>query len=201
MSKLDLIKENKPFYTCKTIPNIINIPPANFLTIDGRGEPGSDIYQDKVSALYAVAYRIKFMAKDAGQDFVVCKLEGLWWFDSHDELPPPREEWNWTMMIRQPDFVTEDMVSSARQVSFEKKKLDDILEVKFENYHEGLSAQIMHLGPYSQEGPTIKQLHNFVESESYRLRNKHHEIYMKGPPRTDPAKYLTIIRHPVEKTK
>lgn len=199
LSKLDLTKAYKPFFTAKKDPELLDVPPANYLMISGRGAPGSEIYQAKVSALFGVAYPLKFKAKSMGNDYAVSKLEGLWWFDTYDGPTPPREEWNWTMMIRQPDFITPEMAEGVKQEVFAKKGTPEIDEVSFETLHEGLSAQIMHLGPYSAEEPTIQTLHEFVYQQGYILRGKHHEVYLKDPLKSDPEKLQTIIRHPVEK--
>jgi len=197
MTKIDLTKEYKSLYSAKKEPHLIDVPPANFLMIDGRGAPSSEIYVEKVGALYPLAYKVKFLCKEKEQDFVVCKLEGMWWFDSYDGPTPPREEWNWTMMIRMPDFVTADMVEEARE-QVKDKQVPYLDEVRFAELHEGLSAQVLYIGPYSDEAQTIIELHEFVHQQGYELRGHHHEIYFNDPRRTDPAKLKTILRHPVE---
>ena len=199
--KIDLRKHLKHLYSSSTEPNIIDVPPAKFLTITGRGEPGGEAYQAAMNALYSVAYTVKFKSKAAGKDFTVMTLEGLWWWEgpqrSFEEMP--REEWNWKSMIRQPDFITPKMVEEAKGEAKEKKGVEEIERVVLEEFHEGLSAQIMHIGPYSEEGPTIAKLHKFVQENGYKLRGYHHEIYMSDPRRTAPEKWKTIIRHPIEK--
>jgi len=199
MAKLDLTKLYKGFYTSSTEPNIVEVPKANFLTIVGRGAPGGDVYQCKLEALYGVAYRVKFKAKAAGNDYVVCKLEGLWWFDDPMATDVPREEWNWKLMIRQPEFVTREMVEEARSEVQAKKKIDEALEVMFETYEEGLSAQIMHIGPYEDEPATIARLHRFIHEGGYEMRGLHHEIYLTDIRRAAPEKWRTIIRQPIRK--
>ncbi len=198
MSKIDLTKKYKEFFTAKKDPELIDVPAVSYLMIDGRGEPGGEAYIAKVGALYNMAYKVKFQAKEMEQDFVVCKLQGLWWFDDYSGPTPPREEWNWTMMLRQPDFVTEEMVTKALEMAYAKKPLEELKQVKMVAYEEGLCAQIMHYGPYSEEEATIEILHNFVADQGFNLRGKHHEIYLKDPNRTAPEKLLTIIRQPVE---
>ncbi len=198
MTKLDLSKKYKEFFTAKLKPELIDVPPTKYLMVDGRGEPGGESYQAKVGALYNIAYKVKFQAKEMEKDFVVCKLQGLWWFDDYSGPTPPREEWNWTMMIRQPDYVTEEMFENGKQAAYAKTPIPELLDIRLEEYHEALSAQIMHLGPYSEEEATIEILHNFVADQGFNLRGKHHEIYLKNPLRTDPKNLKTIIRHPVE---
>jgi len=145
INKIDLRKKLKAFYSSPKKPNIIDVPPAKFLTITGRGEPGGEAYQKAINALYSVAYTAKFNAKAAGKDFTVMALEGLWWFDdpnaSFDSVP--REEWNWKSMIRQPEFITEEMVKEAKAQAKAKKGLEEIDKVVLEAFHERLSAQIM----------------------------------------------------------
>ena len=199
--KIDLRKQLKPFYSSLTKPNIIDVSSANFLMMAGRGEPGGEVYQAALNALYSVAYTVKFKSKADGTDFNVMGLEGLWWLDDPEASfeKVPREEWNWKSMIRQPDFVTADMVEESKREAKEKKDLEDIGRVVLEEFHEGLSAQIMHIGPYSEEGGTIEILHRFIEENGYKMRGYHHEIYLSDPRRAAPEKLKTIIRHPIEK--
>jgi len=201
INKIDLRKKLKAFYSSPKKPNIIDVPPAKFLTITGRGEPGGEAYQKAINALYSVAYTAKFNAKAAGKDFTVMALEGLWWFDdpnaSFDSVP--REEWNWKSMIRQPEFITEEMVKEAKAQAKAKKGLEEIDKVVLEAFHERLSAQIMHIGPYSEERETIVKLHKFIKDKGYKMRGQHHEIYMSDPRRTAPEKLKTIIRQPISK--
>ncbi len=200
--KIDLRKQLKPFYSSPKKPNIIDVPPGKFLTITGRGEPGGKAYQAALNALYSVAYTVKFDSKAAGKDFTVMALESLWWFDdpsaSFDEVP--REEWNWKSIMRQPGFITSKMVEEAKTKAKEKKGLEEIDRILFEEFDEGLSAQIMHIGPYSEEEETVAKLHRFIEENGYKMRGHHHEIYMSDPRRAAPEKWKTIIRQPVEKT-
>ncbi|MFQ6084887.1 MAG: GyrI-like domain-containing protein [Candidatus Bathyarchaeia archaeon] len=199
--KINLRKQLKHLYSSSKKPGIIDVPPAKFLTITGRGAPESEVYQAALNALYSIAYTLKFKSKAAGNDFVVMGLEGLWWWDdpeaSFEEVP--RDEWNWKSMIRQPDFITPKMVEEAKAEAKEKKGLKEIDEVVLEEFHEGLSAQIMHIGPYSEEGETIAKLHEFIQENGYKMRGYHHEIYMSDPRRMAPERLKTIIRQPIEK--
>jgi hypothetical protein len=203
MSKLDLRKELKQYYTAKKKPEVIDVPPGKFLTIVGRGEPGGEAYAAALQALYGLSYTLKFKSKAEGRDFTVMTLEGLWWWDDPGvfdlEGAPPREEWNWKSMIRQPDFVTREMVDEVRP-EVRKKRGPAVDDVVLETFHEGLSAQIMHLGPYSEEGPTVMRLHEFIEESGCSMRGRHHEIYMSDPRRSKPENIKTIIRQPIERT-
>lgn len=200
MTRLDLRKELKRYYTAKRKPGLIDVPEGKFLTILGEGDPNGSEYQEAMQALYGLSYTLKFDQKAKGRDYTVMHLEGLWWveggvFDLND--PAPREQWRWKSMIRQPDFIAEETVEEVRPKVREKRgpKVD---EVKLERFHEGLCAQVLHVGPYSEEGPTIQLLHGFIEESGYRPRGDHHEIYLGDPRRTKPENLKTILRHPVE---
>jgi hypothetical protein len=201
MSKLDLRKELKRYYTAKRKPEILDVPPGKFLTYTGRGAPESEAYQAALTALYGLSYTLKFKSKAEGRDFTVMALEGLWWWDDPAVFDlddaPLRDEWNWKSMIRQPDFITHEMVDEVRPEVREKRG-PAVDAVALETFHEGLSAQIMHVGPYSEEGPTGRTLHAFIEESGYRMRGRHHEIYLSDPRRSKPENLKTILRQPVE---
>lgn len=201
MSKLDLRKELKAYYSAKRKPEVIDVPLGKFLTILGKGDPNGAEYQQALQALYGMSYTLKFDQKAGGRDYTVMHLEGLWWieegiFDLNN--PAPRESWRWKSMIRQPDFITTEMVEKIRPDAREKRgsKVD---EVKLETFHEGLCAQVLHVGPFSEEGPTIQLLHDYIKDQGYHMRGDHHEIYMSDPRRSKPENLKTILRHPVEK--
>ena len=202
MSKLDLRRELKKYYTAKTEPKIIDVPPGKFLTIVGRGEPGGEAYTAGLNALYSFSYALKFRSKAEGRDFTVMALEGLWWWDSSTvftpEEPPPRDQWNWKSMIRQPDFITNRMVEEIR-LEIREKGGSAVDKVDLETFHEGLCAQVMHIGPYSEKEPTIRRLHEFIDKNGYGMRGHHHEIYMSDPRRSKPENLKTIIRQPIMK--
>jgi hypothetical protein len=200
--KLNLKKDLIGFYSAKTEPAIVNVPSGSFLTIDGKGEPGGEAYQTALEALFTAAYTLKFQEKAKGRDFTVMMLEGLWWLDnpvaSFEKVP--REEWRWKSMVRQPDFVTDEMVIEAKAMALKRKRggprFDDVVLDKF---YEGVSAQVMHRGPYSLVRESIERLERFIEENGYRRRGLYHEIYLNDPRRATPEKIKTIIRHPVEK--
>jgi hypothetical protein len=203
MPKADVKKELKHLYSpsAKEV-SIVDVPEMGFLMIDGQGDPNtSREYQEAIETLYTVAYQLKFMIKkrDPGLDYVVPPLEGLWWAeDMADFATRNKSAWQWTAMIYQPDHVTRELFEEAVQQVKEKKDPVALPLLRFEPYHEGLSVQIMHIGPYADEGPTIEKLHAFAEEKGYRLRGKHHEVYLGDPRRTAPEKLKTVIRQPVE---
>ena len=202
--KIDFKKSQKELYRPSAQkPVIIEVPEMQFLMIDGMGSPGdSKEYQDALAVLYPVSFRTKFLSKAKGKDYVVPPLEGLWFADDmNDFTEGNRDKWKWTMMIRQPDWITQDMINEAIAITKEKKpKLSELLpKLRLEKYKEGKAAQIMHIGPYSEEGPTIQKVHDFIQKEGGKfdgLKTKHHEIYLSDPRKANPATMKTVIRQP-----
>lgn len=203
MSKIDLKKELKQLYnpSAKEV-SVVEVPPISYLMIDGMGDPNtSQEYMDSIEALYAVSYTLKFFAKKGANpaDYVVMPLEGLWWADNMAEFGVENKDmWKWTSMIMQPSFITGTMVIQAIEQVEKKKGLAALSRMRFEKYDEGLSAQIMHIGPYAAEAPTVRKLHKFIEDNGYSLRSKHHEIYLSDHRKTAPDKLKTIIRQPIK---
>ena len=188
MQKRDLKKELKEFYnpSAKAI-SIVNVPKMNFLMIDGQGNPNtSPIYAAAVSALYAVAYTLKFkLKKEAAIDYGVMPLEGLWWVDDMRQFTvSDKSAWKWTMMIMQPEFVTAKMVSDAKREVVENKEIAAAEQVRLEAFAEGKAAHIMYFGAYVDEGPTIAAIHDFIAQNGGKLSGKHHEIYLGDPRRS-----------------
>jgi len=204
MQKLDLKKEMKHLYLPSTkAVATVEVPPMNYLMFDGKGDPNtSQEYVEAIGVLYGIAYTLKFMIKGKGPwpDYVVPPLEGLWWADNMDDfLLGNKDNFLWTSLIMQPDFVTADHVNEAAAELKRKKGPPGLEKLRYEVYEEGLSAQIMHIGHYSEEGPTIEKLHNHIEAEGYQKRGKHHEIYLSDPRRTPPEKFKIVIRQPMGK--
>lgn len=202
MSKIDFKKELKHLYNPPQKFTVVDVPPMNFLMGDGRGDPNtSPDFQAITDALYGMAYTIKFAVKSQ-QDFVVPPLEGLWWMEDMTGFSPEaKDEWLWTLMIMQPDWVTAEVVEAAREEVGRKKDLPALPDLRFEPYHEGLAVQIMYVGPYADEGPTIQRMHEFTETEGYTPAGKHHEIYLSDPRRTPPEKFKTVIRQPIRRSE
>ncbi len=203
MAKIDYKKELKQLYTAsaKTV-SLVDVPPMNFLMIDGRGDPNtSPEYAEAIEALYAVAYALKFkVRRKTGIDYVVMPLEGLWWTEDPARFTiEDKGAWLWTAMIMQPEHVTREMYGEVVAEVAEKKGLTALQRMRFERYHEGLSAQILHIGPYSEEAPTIARLHEFIREQGYQIAGKHHEIYLSDPRRTAPERLKTILRQPVQR--
>ncbi|MCB0076483.1 MAG: GyrI-like domain-containing protein [Anaerolineales bacterium] len=200
MEKIDLKKQLKPLYSPPSNRVVeVEVPTMNFLMIDGSGDPNSSqAYAHAVEALFAVAYALKFMVKRGPQavDYVVMPLEGLWWSADISTFSVDRKaEWLWTMMIMQPGVVTTPMVTDAIDQVRRKKGLSAVDAIRFVPFHEGRCAQILHRGPFSEEGPTIARLHEHIAQQG-SLRGKHHEIYLSDIRRAAPANWKTIIRQP-----
>lgn len=200
MTKVDFKKEFKHLYSPpKGKFTLVDVPAMNFLMLDGSGYPvGNPSYEQALEALYAVSYGLKFASKAQGKDYVVPPLEGLWWMEDMTRFSTEnKEEWEWRVMIMQPDWVTRDMVDAAIADVAQKKVLPALANLMFEVYHEGLSVQTFYIGPYSEEGPTIASMHDFIDSQGYLLRGKHHEIYLNDARKTAPEKLKTVIRQPI----
>ncbi|WP_300666118.1 GyrI-like domain-containing protein [Fluviicola sp.] len=207
MTKLDLTKEYKAYYTAKNKPELLTIEKASFLSITGKGDPSGQDYAENIQALYSVAYGVKFLCKALGKDFVVPKLEGLWSFDTDkyqgfamDEAPLkiPRSEWNYRMLIRMPDFVTKEQLEQAIQTVVSKKQIGLAAYVEFYEMEEGKVVQMLHVGPFSDEPETLKQILAFCEEHQLIKNGLHHEIYLSDFRKTAPEKLKTILREPVK---
>ncbi len=197
--KLDLCKKHKEEYVKPKKPVLVNVKPALYLTVTGRGSPSSDEFQAKIGAVYGVAYTIKFAKKAAGHDYKVSQLEGLYWGRrkgaSIDGLS--KDQWNWQLMSRVPTFVTQDDLAKAIESLIEKGKAPEARSVKLETIDEGQCVQVLHVGPYDQEGVTIELMNTFVQEQGLSLHANHHEIYLSDPRRVPPERMRTILRHPV----
>jgi hypothetical protein len=204
MRKIDYKKKFESVYKqpAKEI-SIVDVPEFQFLLIDGTGDPNNNPeYSSAVEALYALAYALKFKIKKSSfaVDYAVMPLEGLWWADDMKLFQlESRENWKWTMMIMQPEFITDEMVQESITEVRKKKNPSQLSNVRFSNFQEGHCAQIFHKGPYGKEEiPTIKKLHDFILENGYQLRDKHHEIYFNSLLRTNPENLRTIIRQPIK---
>jgi len=203
MDKIDLKRELKHLYEpIRQEFTIVDVPPMNFLMIDGGGDPNtSQDYKESIEALYAMSYTLKFMCKsEMGKDYTVMALEGLWWADNMRVfLDINRGNWKWTSMIMQPDFVTKEMVEKAIEEVRREKNPPALSRMRYQRFDEGKSVQIMHIGSYSEEAPTIARMHAFINEKGYVENGKHHEIYLSDPRRTDPNKLRIILRQPITK--
>lgn len=202
MEKIDYRKQLKHLYdpSTKTV-EIVDVPQMNFLMVDGKGDPNTaKSFTDAIEALFPLAYTLKFMVKKGkkGVDYGVLPLEALWWADDMSAFSTgKKDDWKWTVMIMQPEFITQKMVKEATEEVQRKKKPVSLPLVRFEAFHEGKAAQILHVGPFSAEGPTIEKVHSFIETNGNRRTGKHHEIYLSDIRRAAPEKWKTIVRQPL----
>ena len=205
MDKIDLRKQFAPLYKTGTKakePTLVEVPPMNFLMVDGQGDPNtSPQFKEAIETLYGLSYTLKFGSKmRKGIDWTVMALECLWWADDPAAFHTgDKARWKWTLMIMQPDVVTPAAVEEAREELRGRRRPAAIDRARLERFDEGLAAQVLHVGPYSEEGPTIERLHAFVEQQGYELAGKHHEIYMSDPRRAKPETWKTILRYAVRK--
>lgn len=206
---IDYKKTEKALYLPKTTPSTIDVPEMPFIMIDGKGDPNTSAsYQSAVEILYGLSYSVK-MSKMGNRppegyfDYIVPPLEGLWWTEDDREVDFSRkDEFLWTSMIRQPEFVTPDVFQAAVGALIKKKPELDLSIARFERFTEGLCAQIMHIGSYDDEPATIAVLKRYVSEQGYAGdisgKRRHHEIYLSDPRKTAPEKRKTVIRHPIK---
>ena len=203
MEKIDFKKKLKELYqpSAKEVVQI-KVPSMNYLMVDGEGDPnGSKSFSEAVEMLFSLSYTIKFMVKKGALaiDYGVMPLEGLWWADDMSAFSSgDKSKWKWTLMIMQPEFIKKNLVDTAIADVMKKKALAGLDKVRFETLDEGDSVQIMHIGPFSEEGPNIERLHRYIESNGHKLAGKHHEIYLCDIRRTAPQKWKTVIRQPLQ---
>ena len=203
MAKIDFKKELPHLYSpSKKVFSIVDVPSMSFLMLDGHGDPNTaPAYQEAIEALYGVAYGLKFMSKkERGIDYVVPPLEGLWWMEDMAQFSlEAKDDWDWTMMVMQPEWITVEMVEQVRAEVARKKNPPALPQLRFEEYREGLAVQILYVGPYADEAPTIARMHAFIAENGYEAAGKHHEIYLGDPRKVAPEKLKTVLRQPVRK--
>lgn len=202
MVKTDYLKRLKHLYSpsAKHV-EVVDVPQMNFLMVDGEGDPNtSPPFKDAIEVLFSLSYTLKFMVKkgEMGVDYGVLPLQALWWSDDPSAFSTGNKEaWKWTVMIMQPEFITPPLVEAATREVQRKKQLTSLSLARFEAFTEGKAAQIMHIGPFSEEGPTIVKVHSFIEDSGSQRIGKHHEIYLSDMRRAAPEKWKTIVRQPM----
>lgn len=199
-TKLDLYKDNKEEYAATLKPALIDIRPATYLLISGKGAPGSTAFTDAIGALYGVAFTIKMTRKFAGkQDYTVGKLEALWpdldWANS----APNKDQWTWQLMIRTPKAVSQKDLDQAVETLLKRGKGEHVRRVELRSLSEGRCVQALHVGPYEDEQKTVALMRALAEKQGMQLAGTHHEIYLSDPRRVQPSKLKTILRAPVKK--
>ena len=212
-AKFDFKKEYKELYQPKTEPSIVEVPEMLFIAVDGQGDPNtSPVYQEAVQVLYGLSYAIKMSPKSGNApqgyfDYVVPPLEGLWWggdINLDTMTITDKSTFSWTMMIRQPEFVTEEVFAWAKETLAKKKPELDPTKVRLMQFTEGLCVQVLHIGPYDAEPETVRRMDQYALEQGYKIDmsegRRHHEIYLSDPRKTAPEKLKTVIRHPIAKS-
>jgi hypothetical protein len=204
-AKLDFKRELAGYRAKRNSPQVVDVPDLQYLMIDGHGDPNTPVYEDAVSALYPVAYKLKFASrKDLDRDYVVMPLEGLWWADDMGTFTTARDKarWDWTLMIMVPDWITAEMFADAVEQAATKDPPTRLDDLRVERLSEGRCVQALHVGPYDDEAELLRYLHEeFIPGQGLRMVGKHHEIYLSDPRRTQPAKLRTILRQPVDEAR
>jgi hypothetical protein len=201
MDKVDLRTAHRELYAPPREFTRVVVPALAYLQIDGEGDPNtSPAYAEAVEALFSLAYAVKFASKkDLGQDFVVGPLEGLWTAaDPGAFTRREKEAWSWTLMVLQPDWLTDAFVADVAEATRRKKGLPALDRVRFATYDEGECVQILHVGSYDDETPTLARLHDeYLPSHGLTFNGPHHEIYLSDVRRTAPERLRTVLRQPV----
>ena len=205
----DFKKEYKEFYMPKDKPEIVTVPSANYIAVRGKGNPNDEVgeYKNEVGILYAVAYTIKMSYKgtykiDGFFEYVVPPLEGFWWQENVEGVDySDKSSFNWISVIRLPDFVKKEDFDWAVQEASRKKKLD-CSPAEYLTINEGLCVQIMHIGEYDNEPASVAVMDEYISAKGYENNfndsRLHHEIYLSDPRKTEPARWKTVIRHPIK---
>lgn len=198
-TKLDLYKEFKSEYVTSKQPVFVVVGPAKYLSITGEGAPGGERFRSHISALYSVAFTLKMAEKFAGHDYKVCHLEGQWWADDGSDFRTHQpKEWQWRLLIRVPEFITQKQVDAAIRTAMAKGKSALADQVRLEELTEGRCVQMLHVGPYAEEKTSVEKMQELAEGKGMHLRGPHHEIYLSDPNRVPPQRLRTILRYPVE---
>ncbi|WP_315821689.1 GyrI-like domain-containing protein [Paraflavitalea speifideaquila] len=195
MEKLDLTKKYKSYYTAKGAPGLVEIEAAQYLSLEGQGDPSAPAFVERIEALYSTAYAVKFAFKDQGKDFTVAKLEGQWWYDEAtyggltiEEAPKqiPRSEWQYRLLIRLPDYVQEQDVQAAIDGVLLKKGIGLAAAIRFFRLQEGKCVQMLHVGPFDKEPESLLVMKEYMDKKGLRQNGLHHEIYLSDFRKTAP---------------
>jgi hypothetical protein len=200
--KTDLKKQVASYQARPGVFSLVQVPPLQYLVVDGHGDPNSSpAYADALASLFPLAYTLKFLSKtELGHDYVVMPLEALWWSDDLASFTSARDKsrWDWTLMTMLPGWITAEHLHTARARVARRAGAPLLDELRLTELAEGLCVQTLHLGPYDEEGPVLRTLHQeFIPGHALEMTGKHHEIYLNDPRRAPAAKLRTILRQPV----
>jgi hypothetical protein len=195
-SQIDFYRERPAFFKAGRKPELVDLPEASYLAVDGEGAPDGQQFQDAISALYSVDYTLKFSLKKSGRDFKVPTFEGLWWIYS-DGQELLRDQWRWRLLMMVPDFIDAPMLDAAFEDLIRKKK-EPQAAVQLDRVRHGRCVQVLHVGPYDAETPSIEKMRAFMAERQLMPIGPHHEVYLGDPRRSKPEALKTILRQPVE---
>ncbi len=201
MTKIDF-KRTLACYTAKRdTPQLVTVPDLQYLMIDGQGDPNTPAFAEATAALYPVAYALKFASrKTLGRDYVVMPLEGRWWADDMETFTHARDksQWDWTLMIMVPDWITTDMFAGAVEQVAPENRPSRLGDLRLQNLSEGVCVQALHIGSYDDEAELLRRMHHeFIPGHDLTMVGRHHEVYLSDARRVAPAKRRTILRQPV----
>ncbi|BDD12184.1 hypothetical protein FUAX_46160 (plasmid) [Fulvitalea axinellae] len=197
--KLDFFKSDKNYYQAGDTVCEVILPSVSYLTIEGQSSPENDLFQNAIRSIQASAYSVKRKCQETGSDFVIPKLEALWWVDSEKDFEEtPMDEWHWKLLLRMPDFASEDLIQQAVSELSDEKGWENLCLLKTETRDGGKCLQVMHIGPYEEESVSIKKIVDYAEQSGLTIKPPHHEIYVSDPRKTPEARLKTIIRYFVD---
>ncbi|MGE0057259.1 MAG: GyrI-like domain-containing protein [Dehalococcoidia bacterium] len=197
--KTDLMRSLPSFFRAPRKPEVVDLPEASYLVVDGTGSPDAPLFQEAIGSLFSVAYTVKITLKKAGKDFKVATFGGSWWI-GEPEAPLPRDQWRWQLTMMVPDYVSREDVQGAIEALTARGK-QPAVPVRLERIAQGLSVQAMHIGPYDTEPVTIAKMEALMAERHLRRRGAHHEVYLSDPQRSKPENLKTLLRLPVEEIR
>jgi hypothetical protein len=200
--KIDFKKELDSYRAGHEVFRILDVPPQQYLAIDGSGDPNtSPEFTAAVESLYPLAYALKFASKrELDRDYVVMPLEGLWWAENMDAFTAARDkgQWSWTLLMMVPDWIDHERFLDAVAAAGKKADPPRLAEVRLQRLEEGRCVQTLHIGPFDDEAPLLQRMHEeFLPSHGLRMTGRHHEIYLSDARTVAPEKRRTILRQPV----
>jgi hypothetical protein len=206
MIKHEYKKQEKNLYFPKEEPSLIDVPSMNYLSISGKGNPNSQEFSEKISALYSLSYAIKMSYKnnypiDGYYEYTVYPLEGVWDLseDGREKTVLDKNELIYTIMIRQPEFVTEKIFTDLQKKTILKKNIPYLSEVKLEEVHDGKSIQIMHVGSFDDEPRSFQKMKDYLLKNNLKQRSLvHREIYLSNFLKVEKDKLKTVLRYFIE---
>lgn len=204
--KYDWKKAEKTIYAPNTKPSIVDVPTSSFILIKGFGNPNSEAFQKRVEALYSLSYAMRMSPKKGiaipgYYEYTVYPLEGFWDLTEKGRTSATlwKDELLYTLMIKQPPFVTREVFEQFKRMVKENKKNLLIEEVNFLEITEGLSVQMLHIGSYDDENKSFKLMQDFIKEHNYEIKTLvHKEIYLSDPRKTEPQKLRTILRYHIK---